>query len=178
MSIRARWLRFAPVGALVAVIGTGGLPCHWAGAPAAHAQGAIPPESQGQGQAQTAEIRVTLTEWALTPARINVPVERTIRFLAVNAGVLPHALTVEGTGIFAETETLGAGQTGTLDVRFTAAGIYDIYCPVNAGQHRELGQEGVLVVLAAGDSPATLLLPKTGDPEVASLPSELPAPDA
>lgn len=159
-SHRAAWRRYRhvlPLALLLGAFGAGILPCHWLPAggapPAAHAQG------QHQAQAPH-EVRVTLTEWALIPARISVPAGRTIRFLAVNAGVLPHAIAVEGDGISVESDTVGAGQVAPLEIVFAAAGTYDIFCPVGDGQHRVLGQEGIVVVqpLTAG-----LLLPRTGN---------------
>lgn len=143
----ARW---APLGALVALIGSGGLPCHW---------GAVTP-ANAQTPAFT-EVRVVLSEWGLTPSRISVPQGRGIRFLAVNAGALPHALAVDGPGIYAESDSVGSGQSAPLELTFTTAGAYDLFCPVNAGQHRALGQEGEVQVLAALDGVA---LPVTGTP--------------
>ena len=143
--------RLLPIAGLLALLGSGALPCHSAlGAPStASAQSAQSP----------LEIRITLREWSLLPAQINVPVGRTVRFLAQNAGFLPHALTVEGADIFAESATAGAGDTVRLDVLFSTPGVYDVYCPVNAGEHRALGQEGTLSVLAGTSS---LALPATG----------------
>jgi plastocyanin len=135
-----------PLVALLAVLGAGILPCHV-------------PSASAQAPEGPAEIRLILTEWALTPAHITVPVGRTIRFLAINIGVLPHALAVEGDDLYEESETVGAGQTAPLEITFTIPGVYDIYCPVGAGQHRDLGQEGRLVVTAAID----YQLPRTGE---------------
>src|SRR5687768_11760541 len=97
--------RFLPLAGLIAFIGSGALPCH-GGPTTAAAQTAPPP----------LEVRITLREWSLLPAQINVPVGRTVRFLAQNAGFLPHALTVEGDGVFAESPVAGAGETVRLDV--------------------------------------------------------------
>jgi plastocyanin len=136
-----------PLGGLVVLLGLGVLPCHWAAAPAA-------------AQAPPAlDVRISLTEWALTPARLTVPAGRLIRFVASNDGALPHSLAVEGPGIAAESEAIGSNQVTRLDVTFALPGTYDLFCPVNAGQHRALGQEGTLVVLPA---PAGVLLPRTG----------------
>ena len=158
------WRRVAPLAGLLAVFGLGVLPCHWV--PTAQAQPVqLDHVERGAGAAQgVQEVRVALSEWALTPSRITVPVGRTIRLLAVNAGVLPHALSVEGEGVYAESATVGAGQTAPLELTFSVAGIYDLFCPVNAGQHRDLGQEGTITVL-----PAALQLPRTGE-EDADLP--------
>lgn len=150
-------LRFLPIAGLIAFIGSGALPCH-AGPTPASAQTAQPP----------LEIRITLREWTLLPTQINVPVGRTVRFLVQNAGFLPHALAVEGASVYAESVTAGSGETVSLDVLFSSPGTFDIYCPVNAGEHRSLGQEGVLAVLGGTSS---LGLPPTGQPD------SLPPPD-
>ena len=145
---RVRLHKWAPsLGGLLVLLGSGALPCHWATTPAA-AQ-ASPP----------LEVRVSLTEWALTPARITVPAGRLIRFVASNDGALPHSLAVEGAGIAAESEAAGSNQVAHLELTFAVPGTYDLFCPVNAGQHRALGQEGTVVVLPIR---AGVLLPRTG----------------
>ena len=144
--------RCLPIAGLIAFIGSGALPCHGGPATAA-AQVAQPP----------LEVRVTLREWSLMPGRINVPVGRTVRFLVQNTGFLPHALTVEGNGVFAESAAAGSGETVQLEVLFSEPGVYDVYCPVNAGEHRALGQEGELRVLGGISS---LALPVTGGPDL------------
>jgi plastocyanin len=156
--------RFLPIAGLFAFIGSGALPCHGGPAPAA-AQSTQPP----------LEVRITLREWSLLPAQISVPAGRTVRFVAQNAGFLPHALTIEGSGVFAESAAVASGETVRLDVLFSAPGIYDVYCPVNAGEHRALGQEGELRVLGGVSS---LALPMTGTaaPAGSDLQSHLPAP--
>ena len=136
---------------LALFLGSGALPCHWAAGPVAavHAQGV-----------SAQEVRISLVEWALVPPAITTIAGRPVRFLAANDGALPHALAVEGTGFYAETATIGSGAVERLELIFTAPGVYDLYCPVAAGQHRALGQEGVLTVLPASAGP---LLPRTGD---------------
>ena len=149
--------RFLPIAGLIAFIGSGALPCHSAPTPVS-----------AQAVQAPLEIRITMREWTLLPTQVNVPVGRTVRFLAQNAGFLPHALAVEGAGVYAESVTVGAGDTVRLDVLFSLPGTYDIYCPVNAGEHRSLGQEGVLTVLGGTSS---LALPPTGQAD------PLPPPD-
>ena len=157
--------RMLPIVGLIAFIGSGALPCH---------------DGQAVASAQTTqapiEVRITLREWSLLPTQINVPVGRTVRFLAQNAGFLPHALTVSGEGVFAESATVGAGETVRLDILFSLPGTYELYCPVNAGEHRALGQEGELRVLAGT---SLLALPTTGapEPEPPDAPADLPHPE-
>ena len=156
--------RLLPIAGLVTVIGSGALPCHGG-----------PPPAAAQATQAPLEVRITLREWQLLPTQINVPVGRTVRFLAQNVGFLPHALTVEGNGVFAESPTAGAGQTVQLDVLFAQPGTYDVYCPVNSGEHRALGQEGELRVLPGTRS---LVLPATGasEPAPPDAPGDLPLP--
>jgi plastocyanin len=70
-----------------------------------------------------------------------------------NRGTEVHNLFVEGEGINrAAEDTIGAGQTGTLDVNLKA-GTYTFYCPI--GDHRTKGEEAKVVVGTASDTPAT-----------------------
>jgi plastocyanin len=168
-----RWpvLRLVPV---AAVLGSGVLPCHWAAGSAGTA-GTVGAHDAHVALAQTAvaqEVRIGLAEWTLTPGRITVPAGRPIRFVVTNSGVLAHALAVEGGGLYAESDAAGSGQTVRLDVTFATPGTYDIYCPINAGEHRALGQEGVLVV---APSTASLILPRTGDASLAEFSADAPA---
>ena len=141
------------------LLGLGGLPCHWAARTVA-AQGAT-----------SEDVRFTLSEWALIPVHVTVPLGQSVRLLARNAGVLPHALAVEGPGVSLETEAIGSGGTDSLLVTFTLAGIYDLFCPLNAGEHRALGQEATLVVLPDASS---LALPGTGNGDLLPDPSDQP----
>jgi plastocyanin len=156
-SRQQRAFKLVPLGGLLALVVSGGLPCHWGGTQTAAAQAV---QTEIPADAWAPEIRVTLNEWTLTPDQITVPVGRTIRFLAINSGVLPHALAVEGTDLYAESDVAGAGQQVPLDVTFSQPGTYDVYCPVNAGQHRALGQEGTLQALDM--LPGHVFLPHTG----------------
>lgn len=139
----ARWA-FLP---LVAVIGGGGLPCHWASAPDAAPTGVAwaMPVSQGMPQ----EVRVDLTEWGLTPPQVTVAAGRPVRFVVTNHGALPHALAVEGDALYAETAGIGSSRSTPLIMTFSNPGVYDVFCPIGTGQHRLLGQEGTLTVVNA-----------------------------
>jgi plastocyanin len=171
-----RWpiLRLVPV---VAVLGSGALPCHWAaGNPGTAGTAGAHDAHVALAQTTVAqEIRIGLAEWTLTPGRITVPAGRPIRFVVTNSGVLAHALAVEGGGLYAESDAAGSGQTVRLDVTFATPGTYDIYCPINAGEHRALGQEGVLVV---APSTTGLILPRTGEASESAPPPAESAEDA
>jgi plastocyanin len=93
------------------------------------------------------EVRIDLSEWALTPSTVAVAAGRPVRFVASNSGAIPHALAVEGTGVYAETATIGSAATARLEVTFAAPGVYDLFCPIGVGQHRLLGQDGRMAVV-------------------------------
>ena len=137
----------APVLVLGGLLGLGVLPCHWvpgwgAGGPAGTAQ-AMPVAQGGPSQ----EVRIDLSEWALTPSAVAVAAGRPVRFLASNSGAIPHALAVEGSGVYAETATIGSATTARLEITFAAPGVYDLFCPIGVGQHRLLGQDGRMAVV-------------------------------
>lgn len=151
--------RFVPLVALSGVIGFGGLPCHWQAA--ASTAGA-------QGAADVHEIHVSLDEWSLAPAQLTLRAGVPVHLVATNNGVLAHALAIEGDGFYAETDAIGSHQSTGLDLSLLA-GIYDIYCPVAAGQHRLLGQDGKL---EAVDDPTA----GADESSLASVAPEEPAP--
>ena len=138
-----------PLAALAGVIGFGGLPCHWqSSAPAASAQ-----------TATLQEVHVALGEWSLMPGHVSVFAGAPVRLIATNNGVLAHALAIEGDDVYAETDAIGSEQTATLDVT-VSPGFYDLYCPIAAGQHRALGQDGKLEATA---DPIPVALPTAGE---------------
>jgi uncharacterized cupredoxin-like copper-binding protein len=93
------------------------------------------------GTAATVTIRET--EWKLTPTTPTVQ-QGTVRFRAVNAGDVVHALEIEGPSGEVETRELQPGESQSISVNLDRAGRYVIYCPV--GNHRELGMEGAVIV--------------------------------
>jgi plastocyanin len=135
------------------------------------------------------EVRIDLSEWALTPSTVAVAAGRPVRFVASNSGAIPHALAVEGTGVYAETATIGSAATARLEVTFAAPGVYDLFCPIGVGQHRLLGQDGRMAVVEplpgvrypqSGEAAeAAVLLAVLGpagpaDPEAPQAPQEAP----
>lgn len=160
----SRWA-FLP---LVAVIGSGGLPCHWAGATDTAPSGVAwaMPVSQGAPQ----EVRVDLTEWGLTPPQVTVAAGRPVRFVVTNRGAIPHALAVEGDALYAETAGIGSSRSAPLVVTFSNPGVYDVFCPIGTGQHRLLGQEGMLTVVNAAPG---MQLPLIGQAAERSLSIEI-----
>jgi plastocyanin len=166
-----------PLVGLAGLLGLGGLPCHWLPGAAGAATALAMPASQ----AAPLVVRVDLGEWSLTPSRVAVAAGRPVRFLATNRGAIPHALVVEGEGVYAETQAIGSAGTARLDVTFDAPGVFDLFCPLGDGQHRLLGQDGRLAAVAP-EPGATY--PLTGEAAEAAIvqtvlgPEAGPGPDA
>jgi hypothetical protein len=149
-----------PLLGVAGFIGLGGLPCHWQ--PAARA--AAEPGAQ--------EVHVTLGEWSLSPVHFTVSAGVPVHFVATNNGVLAHALAIEGDAFYAETDAIGSHQSASLDVTILP-GLYDLFCPVAAGQHRALGQDGTFEAIE-GDEAAEVA---PSDPVDLTLAAGEPAPD-
>lgn len=77
------------------------------------------------------------TETSLTAAAGSVEID------FANESQLPHAVTIEGNGVDATTETVTGADAPPLTVEL-APGEYTFYCPV--GDHRAEGMEGTLTV--------------------------------
>jgi FtsP/CotA-like multicopper oxidase with cupredoxin domain len=115
--------------------------------------------SGGGGAATDGTVTVELTEFALTPAAVTVPVGGSLA--VTNGGTVPHNLTISGTDL--ATEDLAAGDTDTLDLSALEPGDYAIVCSVPG--HADAGMTGTLTVGgdggsglatgAAGPAPAT-----------------------
>jgi plastocyanin len=172
------WGRRLALLPVAGALGLGALPCHWL--PAAGGAAALPGLLGGTAQAApapqttggTQEVRLDLTEWALTPARVTVAAGRPVRLVARNNGALPHALAVEGDGVYAETDGIGTAEAARLQLTFPAPGVYDLFCPVGAGQHRALGQEAQLTVVVA--APGVQYPQVSSDPAEAAPPGDAP----
>jgi uncharacterized cupredoxin-like copper-binding protein len=115
----------------------------------------------GPVQAQTTrDVKITLKEFSLTPNRVSVPRGQAVRFTVTNAGTVNHNFTVELESqkiektLFAQ--NLKPGETKTAEFTFTAAGEWEMYCPVDA--HKDRGMLGKITV--ATNQPTTL--PRTG----------------
>jgi hypothetical protein len=118
--------------------------------------------------AAPAEIPLLLTEWALEPAQISIPAGQPERFAVVNGGAIAHALAIEGAGLYVETDAIGSSQTAYLDLQLDAPGVYQLYCPIAFGQHRLLGQDGLLLVLGPEETADPL---HAASPRAAAAPS-------
>lgn len=93
-------------------------------------------------------VKLSETEFKITPARPSVKEPGTVTFEVTNDGRLDHSLEVEGPNGEAETDTIPAGGTATLEVDLDEAGTYEMYCPI--GNHRDMGMEGEVSVAGGG----------------------------
>ena len=95
------------------------------------------------GAAGGESVALTATEFKFDPADVTVDTAGQVTFTVTNDGQETHALEVEGNGVEEETDSIAAGESGTLTVDLEP-GEYEFYCPIDG--HREQGMEGKLVV--------------------------------
>jgi len=91
-------------------------------------------------------VALTATEYTFDPADVAVDTAGKVTFTVTNDGQQTHALEVEGNGVEEETDSIAAGESGTLTVDLQA-GEYEFYCPIDG--HRAQGMEGTLKVGAS-----------------------------
>ena len=94
-------------------------------------------------------VSVELTEFAITPATMQVPAGGSLR--VTNAGATAHNMTVRDTDI--ATAELAAGDTEDLDLSSLEPGEYEIYCSIPG--HAESGMTGTLTITGGGDAGST-----------------------
>lgn len=99
----------------------------------------------GSGGGEANEVEVTLTEFAVEPADLTLPARTPLTVRVTNAGVAPHDYTIEGVG---GTDTLGPGDTATLEVGPLEVGSYPVLCTVPG--HASAGMTGTLTVTDDG----------------------------
>jgi FtsP/CotA-like multicopper oxidase with cupredoxin domain len=101
-------------------------------------------------------VDVTLTEFSISPTEITVPAGVPVTFNVTNSGAAEHDFTIDGV---AGTETVGVGDTTTLEVDALDAGSYPVLCTI-AG-HEPAGMTATVTVtddavpVAAGGHDAT-----------------------
>lgn len=86
------------------------------------------------------EIRVTTTEFAFSPDRIELRVGETVNLVLVDEGSLPHDLTIPALGFSLAT---GPGETASAAVSAPRPGTFRFFCSVPG--HRAAGMAGWLV---------------------------------
>lgn len=87
------------------------------------------------------EVRVTASEFALTPAEIVLPAGTAVNLTLVNSGALTHDLTIPALGVRI---VAAPGQTQTVGLQSLAAGSYPAYCSI--GGHAAAGMRATVVV--------------------------------
>ena len=101
--------------------------------------------------ANASSVNVSLKEFTITttPA-LSIQPGETVRFQVKNDGTFVHGLEVEGQDVEKEIEgNVPVGQTKELVVKFSKAGSYELYCPVDG--HRGRGMT-LKVQVSSGSS--------------------------
>ena len=105
----------------------------------------------GGASAAGQSIQVAAIDFRFHPADIKVdPGALSIELR--NDGQAPHAIEVEGNGVEEESETIGPGESTTLDLDLDE-GTYEFYCPVDG--HKARGMVGTLTVGSGGTGATT-----------------------
>jgi nitrite reductase (NO-forming) len=132
------------------------------GGPAVGAPIQAPAAVQSTAQLPTS-LRVTVTEFKITPSIVQVPAGQKVTITLDNKGAVEHDLTVQALGFKVLAK---AGQTATAEVTFDKPGEYELVCSIPG--HKEAGMTGKLSVLAPGAAvtaqqpQATTVMPATG----------------
>ena len=90
---------------------------------------------------------LTLTNFAIAPQDIKVPVGQPVTFTLTNTGAFPHNIYVHDMPTLNSTmgANLTTGQSRTTTVFFDKAGLFPMYCPV--GPHEDRGMVGAIEVV-------------------------------
>ena len=106
--------------------------------------------TEEQAAAGPATIEVMLSEFAIDPSAIAVPVGQPIEFSVMNMGQAQHTFAVDVNGKTYETDLIDPNATVVLDVPALEAGTYAAYCTVSG--HKDLG---MLATVTAGTGDGT-----------------------
>jgi FtsP/CotA-like multicopper oxidase with cupredoxin domain len=102
-----------------------------------------------QSGAPAGAVQVGLSEFAITPASIQVPLNG--KLLVTNSGSVVHNFHVDKTNV--HTSDLTPGDSATVDLKGVKAGSYTVYCAVPG--HRDAGMQATLVIGSSGSAGAT-----------------------
>jgi uncharacterized cupredoxin-like copper-binding protein len=108
--------------------------------------------SSGGQKASGKTISISETEYKLNPSKVDLATAGSYTFQVKNDGQYSHALTIEGQGMEAHTDTIEPGESEMLKATLKG-GSYELYCPVDG--HRQRGMEGTLTVGGAASSGST-----------------------
>ncbi len=106
------------------------------------------PAKESTPAAGAQSVKLSETEFKITPADPSVKKAGSVTFEVTNDGQTDHALEVEGPSGEAKTETIAPGKSATLNVDLSKAGKYEMYCPI--GNHKAMGMEGDVIVAGGG----------------------------
>jgi len=105
-----------------------------------------------QAAAAPASVAVTLSDFKIEPANIQVPTDQPVTFAITNAGQSPHTFAVVVDAQTKDSGEIAPGGTGSLALDPLAAGSYDALCSVPG--HDKLGMTAT-VTAAAGSTVAS-----------------------
>lgn len=128
---------------VVAVVGCGGNDDNNGG-------GASKSTTQPAPSGGGSTVKLSETEFKISPADPSVKTTGTVTFVASNDGTTTHALEVEGPGGEKKTTDIGPGKSATLKVDVSKPGTYEFYCPIDA--HKQQGMKGEVKVGSSGGS--------------------------
>lgn len=108
--------------------------------------------SGDQAAAAPASVDISLSDFKITPADVEVPAGAPVTFNVSNDGQSPHTFGVKVGDQTYETPQLDAGGTGTLEVPALEAGTYDSLCTIPG--HEQLGMVGTVTATEGGTAAA------------------------
>lgn len=108
----------------------------------------------GDASASAAPVAIALSEFAITPADVVVPLGGSLA--VTNNGTVEHNITVVDSAV--KTANLPAGGTANLDVSSLEPGKYEIYCSIPG--HKDSGMTGTLTI-TDGSAASTAAADKT-----------------
>jgi plastocyanin len=123
-------------------------------------------DGAGEGGGVVQTVRVSETEFSISPTSLHLPRAGTYAFSVTNDGQITHALNVEESGGGDEVESgdIGPGETKTVRFIFSGNGSFELYCPI--GNHKDQGMEGTITVGGAAGGTGTT----TGETETETEP--------
>jgi manganese oxidase len=108
--------------------------------------------SGDQAAAAPASVDISLTDFAITPADVEVSAGVAVTFNVSNDGQTPHTFGVTVADKTYETAEIAVGSSETLEVPALEAGTYDSLCTVPG--HDQLGMVGTVTATEAGTAAA------------------------
>jgi uncharacterized cupredoxin-like copper-binding protein len=105
-------------------------------------------QATSSAKAASGVVKLSETEFKITPADPSVAKAGKVTFIASNDGQAVHALEVEGPAGEARTGSIAPGRSARLQVELTKPGTYELYCPIDG--HKQRGMKGEVKVASGG----------------------------